>query len=58
MDLEEYRKQGKKVIDFIYEYHKHYDKRPVVPGKDVKKGFLNGKISGKGWFGLISLKSE
>lgn len=47
MDLEEYREQGKKVVDFIYEYYKDYDQRPVLPSDDVKKGFLNGVISGK-----------
>jgi glutamate/tyrosine decarboxylase-like PLP-dependent enzyme len=43
MDLEEYREQGKKVVDFIYEFRKNYSQQRVIP--DVEANFLKSKIS-------------
>lgn len=47
MDIEEYRQQGKKVVDFIYDFRQKYDERRVIPDDNIKKGFLNNVLSGE-----------
>lgn len=47
MDLEQYRTQANKLIDFICEYRKNVDKQRVIPGADIKADFLLKSLSGK-----------
>lgn len=45
MDVEEFREQGKKLIDFTYELRKNYANRRVTPA--IQKGFLQKIMSGE-----------
>lgn len=40
MNLEEYRSQANKLVDFICEYRKTYKDRRVTPGDEITKNFL------------------
>lgn len=40
MNTEEFRSQGKKVIDFICEQRNTVAKKRVVPGKECKVNFM------------------
>lgn len=53
MDIEEFRKQGKKAVDFICEYKKNIKSRRVTPGEDIKVGYLKTLIAGAFTFQLL-----
>jgi hypothetical protein len=49
MDVEQYRKHGKWLIDYIINYNTTLMKRDVAP--NVQPGFLRPKLAGKiGYF--------
>lgn len=46
MDLEQYRTEANKLIDFICEYRKNVDKQRVIPSEDIKADFLLKTFTG------------
>lgn len=46
MNLEEYRSQANKLVDFICEFRKTYKDRRVTPGDEITKNFLQKVLTG------------
>lgn len=46
MDIEEFRKQAKRTIDYICTYKNDIRSRRVIPGEEIKVGYLKPLISG------------
>lgn len=47
MNLEEFREEGKKLIDYICEYRHNLPEQRVIPGADIKANELKKVLSGK-----------